>query len=165
MKIIAPSIFLGHVNIEYFAFEEDFMEANMRCIPMVVRFKLDAVKIKLSLAAWAKFSSDEKLALATNLCDTVIDKAVYAQFLAQLIEKYTGHSPEQLAESKILEGWQAGKDLPQSIRSKALEFGWEVTLNGWNALSNLQRYSLLKLTKPSHENKNFPIALREFGLV
>jgi hypothetical protein len=49
--------------------------------------------------------------------------------------------------------------------SKALEFGWEVTLNGWNALSNLQRYSLLKLTKPSHENKNFPIALREFGLV
>lgn len=164
MKIIAPSIFLGHANIEYFVFEEDFMEANMRCIPMAVRFKLDAVQIKLSLAAWAKFGSDEKLALAINSCESVTDKAMYAQFLAQLIENYTGQPPVQLSESKILEGWQAGKNVPQSIRSKALEFGWEVTLNSWNALSDLQRYSLLKLTNPSHENKNFPIAMREFGL-
>jgi hypothetical protein len=90
---------------------------------------------------------------------------MYAQFLAQLIENYTGQPPAQLSESKILEGWQAGKNVPPSIHSKALEFGWEITLNGWNALSDLQRYSLLKLTNPSHENKNFPIAMREFGLV
>ena len=90
MKILAPSIFLGHANIEYFVFEEDFMEANMRCIPMAVRFKLDAVQIKLSLAAWAKFGSDEKLALAMNSCESVTEKAMYSQFLAKLYRSTPG---------------------------------------------------------------------------
>ncbi|WP_353849846.1 nitrate reductase associated protein, partial [Hydrotalea sp.] len=32
-------------KIEYFQFEEDFVEENVRCIPMIVRFKMDAVGI------------------------------------------------------------------------------------------------------------------------
>src|SRR5688572_30077237 len=35
------SSFFGRKDIEYFAFEEDFMEENVRCIPMIVRFKMD----------------------------------------------------------------------------------------------------------------------------
>jgi hypothetical protein len=160
-----PSIFLGKSGIEYFMFEEDFMEANMRCIPMAVRFKLDTVRIKLKLAAWAKFSSDEKLALALYACESKADQALYAHYLSQLIEKYTGQVAAELPTEKILDGWHQGPEVPVRMTAKAREYGWEISLDAWNALSNLQRFSLLKLTNPSHENKNFPIAMHEFGLV
>jgi len=34
----------------------------------------------------------------------------------------------------------------------------------WRELSILQRFALIKLCRPGHENKNFPIAMKEFGL-
>ena len=57
-------------GIEYFDFEEDFVEKNMRCIPMTVRFKMDATGIKLKLAEWSKFSSAERIALALKPAET-----------------------------------------------------------------------------------------------
>jgi hypothetical protein len=160
-----PSIFLGKVGLEYFEFEEDFMESNMRCIPMAVRFKLDTVRIKLKLSAWAKFSSEEKMALAVDPCVTEAQQVLYAVGLENLILLYTGQQACELPANKVVDAWTAGNQIPQSMREKALEFGWEVGLPAWNTLSDLQRYSLLKLTNPSHQNKNFPIAMREFGLV
>ncbi len=44
-----PSEFLHLDGIEYFHFEEEFMENNMRCIPMIIRFKMDMAGIKLKL--------------------------------------------------------------------------------------------------------------------
>jgi hypothetical protein len=38
-----------------FAFEADFAQ-DLRCIPMVVRWKLDRCGIKLKLAHWLKLS-------------------------------------------------------------------------------------------------------------
>lgn len=40
MKIkLTPSEFKNLKGIEYFKFEEDFIEENVRCIPTIVRFK------------------------------------------------------------------------------------------------------------------------------
>ena len=36
---IYPSEFLNLEGIEYFQFEEEFMENNMRCIPMIIRLR------------------------------------------------------------------------------------------------------------------------------
>ena len=44
----------------YFNFEEDFVENNVRCIPMIVRFKLDACGIKLKLSEWSKMVIEER---------------------------------------------------------------------------------------------------------
>jgi len=55
---IYPSEFLNLDGIEYFRFEEEFMENNMRCIPMVIRFKMDIAGIKLKLSEWKKFSPE-----------------------------------------------------------------------------------------------------------
>ena len=160
-----PSIFFGKVGLEYFEFEEDFMASNMRCIPMAVRFKLDKVRIKLKLSAWVKFSSAEKMALALDPCVTEAQQVLYALSLGNLILLNTGQLACELSPDKVVDAWTSGNPIPQSLREKALEFGWEVGLPAWNTLSDLQRYCLLKLTNPSHENKNFPIAMREFGLV
>ena len=50
------NIFLGK---EGFVFEEDFVEENVRCIPMTVRFKMDAAGIKLKLAESTRGPSRE----------------------------------------------------------------------------------------------------------
>ncbi|MBC7424630.1 MAG: hypothetical protein H7334_14405 [Ferruginibacter sp.] len=41
---------------------------------------------------------------------------------------------------------------------------WVITVYKWKRLTHLQRFALLKLFSPRHENKNFPKAMVEFGL-
>ena len=47
-------------GIEYFDFEEDFVEKNIRCIPMIVRFKMDEAGIKLKLSEWSRFQKKKE---------------------------------------------------------------------------------------------------------
>ncbi|MNU04240.1 hypothetical protein D3C72_2485620 [compost metagenome] len=56
-------------------------------------------------------------------------------------------------------------EIPEPILAKARKMG--VVFNGpkgWQRLTSLQRFTLLKLTRGGHENANFVPALREFGL-
>ena len=73
------------MKTQYFKFEEDFVEDNVRCIPMIVRFKLDACGIKLKLAEWCKFSAEQRTLLADLPCEKTIEVASYRQYLQQLI--------------------------------------------------------------------------------
>ncbi len=152
----------GLFGIEYFLFEEDFVEANVRCIPMIVRFKLDAVGIKLPLDVWCKFSVAERRTLAVKSCTTPDDKGAYHNYLKTLINNYTGATAKEL---KINEHplWSDLENVPAALQQKASEFNWFITIKKWRALSNLQRFALLKLFSPGHENKNFPKAMKEFG--
>jgi hypothetical protein len=50
------------------------------------------------------------------------------------------------------------------LKKKATEFNWPISVEKWKLLSSLQRFALLKLFSPGHENKNFPKAMKEFGL-
>lgn len=153
----------GLFGVEYFLFEEDFIEANVRCIPMLVRFKLDAVGIKLPLETWCKFSVAERRALAIKSCATPEDKSTYHSYLKALINNYTDTTTIDL---KINEHplWADLENVPAALQKKASEFNWFITIKKWKALSNLQRFALLKLFSPGHENKNFQKAMREFGL-
>src|SRR5690349_16432371 len=75
----------------YFRFEEDFVEDNIRCIPMIVRFKLDACGIKLKLAQWSKFTAKERKQLSDMPCVTEEQIKAYGVFLQGLIAARTGH--------------------------------------------------------------------------
>ena len=54
--------------------------------------------------------------------------------------------------------------VPSNTIEKAAEFGVTITAVQWAALTPLQRFALIKLSRPSHENKNFLPALKEFKL-
>ena len=149
-------------GIEYFCFEEDFVEKNIRCIPMIVRFKMDAVGIKLKLSEWNRFSTQEKIELATMTDDTVIG-GDYHLYLANLIKKYTGQAATALSLDNDPE-WNRLDNVPYVIRQKAEEFDWTISNVQWRELTDLQRFALLKLCRPGHENKNFPKAMKEFNL-
>ena len=157
------SEFRGLKGIEYFDFEEDFIEKNLRCIPMIVRFKMDAVGIKLKLSEWSRFKKEERIQLAIMYAATTKEVATYHHYLTQLIQKYTGNKPTLLT-AEITPAWANVESVDGMLTKKATEFKVSVTQEKWQKLTNLQRFALLKLCKDGHENKNFPKAIREFNL-
>jgi hypothetical protein len=147
----------------YFRFEEDFVEDNIRCIPMIVRFKLDACGIKLKLAQWSKFSAGERQQLSDLPCITKEQINSYGLFLQQLIAVRTGHEAT-LLEVEHNPAWADSNSILPDLQQQARQIGAEISLHQWRSLYLLQRFALLKLCRPGHENRNFPIAMKEFGL-
>jgi hypothetical protein len=148
----------------HFQFEEDFMENNIRCIPMVVRFKLDAAGVKLKLAEWSKFSVAERNQLTIKSCNDQNEINSYRKYLFQLVVLHTANEPVNLIVDNN-PAWANCNEVNPSLQSKAKEHDWFISIPQWRSLSNLQRFALLKLYRPGHENKNFPRAMKEFGLV
>lgn len=152
------------VEKNYFRFEEDFVEDNVRCIPMIVRFKLDACGIKLKLSEWSKMTVDERENLATMPCDSFEEILDYRFYLKELIFKRTGAEATELPVL-VNPAWARLDEIPFPLQEKLREFEWSISLKQWKNLSDLQRFALLKLSYPSHENRNFPRAMKEFNLV
>jgi hypothetical protein len=159
-----PSEFKNLFGIEYFLFEEDFIEKNVRCIPMIVRFKMDAAGIKLKLAEWNKFSVEERTELAKKSCSNEEEAKYYNEYLGGLIKKYTGKDATAL---EIDKGpvWANVSSTPEMLNERLKKFDWCISAEQWKGLTNLQRFALVKLCKDGHENKNFPKAMREFRLL
>jgi len=147
----------------YFRFEEDFVEDNIRCIPMIVRFKLDACGIKLKLAQWSRFTAQERKQLGDQPCVTAEQIDAYRLFLQRLIAMRTGHDAT-LLEIEATPAWADSDRILPDLQQQARLIGSEISIPQWKSLGMLQRFALLKLCRPGHENRNFPIAMKEFGL-
>jgi hypothetical protein len=163
-KELSTSEFRNLDGIEYFDFEEDFIEENVRCIPMIVRFKMDAAGIKLKLAEWSKFKKEERIALALLPTTTADEVNAYNNHLSALIEKRTGSKATVLAINPK-PNWGNLENIEEMLQEKAKELDLIITTQQWASLTNLQRFALLKLCRPGHENKNFPKAITEFKLI
>jgi hypothetical protein len=159
-----PNTEYQSVRVEYFNFEKDFMEDNIRCIPMIVRFKLDACGIKLKLKEWSKMNVEERENLANFSTDSSAELNFYREYLVSLILNHTGEKPTYLAPDQQNSSWSVTDKMPSQLQGKLSELNMKLSLPQWKSLSALQRYVLLKLTRPGHENKNFPKAMKEFGL-
>lgn len=147
----------------FFQFETDFVDA-LRCIPMVVRFKLDTCGVKLKLSHWNQLSLAERQALVETPCDTAAAIGAYRDFIHRQVLQYGAEPPKDLPIPDPLP-WAAVTAVPDSVQNQAQSVGVAVSLTQWQALSALQRFALLKLSQPGHENRNFLPACREFGLV
>ena len=152
------------MKVQYFKFEEDFVEDNVRCIPMIVRFKLDACGIKLKLTEWCKMSTDQRMLLADLPCAAPIEIKAYREYLRQLIISITNQNPTDLSVVHDPQ-WAQLSEIPSILIEKVKELNLSLSLAQWKDLDTLQRFALLKLSSVSHENKNFPKAMREFNLV
>ncbi|MDZ8053380.1 MAG: nitrate reductase associated protein [Aulosira sp. ZfuVER01] len=147
---------------KFFQFEADFV-ASLRCIPMQVRFKLDTCGIKLKLSDWHKFTQEERQQLVDIPCSTQAEIQAYRELLRELVAAYTNELPKDLpVEAYPL--WCDETSIPPSVQEKILGLEVSMSLEQWAALSSLERFVLIKLSRPSHENKNFYPALQEFHL-
>lgn len=143
----------------YFQFEADFVEA-LRCIPMQVRYKLDTCGVKLKLSHWNQFSLTERQQLVDRPCETPEEVAAYRDSLQSLVVAHTGAPASSLAIDPA-PPWRQG-EIPKQVTEKLQETGHQLTAASWAALTPLQRFALIKLSRPSHENRNFAPALTEF---
>jgi len=147
-----------------FAFEADFV-ASLRCIPMAVRMKLDRCAIKLTLRQWSRFTLDDRRTLLEMSCRTPHDVGLYRAKLVWLVAQRVGEEARPLAEPAVAL-WEAAGDIPPAVAAFARSVGVSPpTPDAWSGLSDLERFTLLKLTRDNHDNVNFVPAMEEFGLL
>ena len=151
------------VTTTFFDFENDFVE-SLRCIPMIIRYKLDSCGIKLKLPEWVKISVEEKTQLAYLPCFLTSEIDQYGQFVKELVWKYASQEAGLL--SNVDDSWNELHEIPAEVKQKAIEWNCRIpTSKQWIELDTLQRFALVKLSRSGHEGKNFPKAMREFGLM
>jgi hypothetical protein len=147
----------------FFRFEEVFIDAGIRCIPMIVRFKLDAVGIKLKLAQWSRMTEEQRLHLAQAECESAEDLIRYRENLYRMVQMQSGETPTLMPVEEN-PSWSRKDEIPYTILERLNEHSASMQLLQWQALTDLQRFALLKLSYSGHENKNFPKALKEFRI-
>lgn len=148
---------------DFFQFEADFVD-SLRCIPMQVRMKLDTCGVKLKLQHWHQFTRAEREKLVALPCTTPAEAQAYRDYLQKLVIAHTG-APAKELEIPAHPPWLDEANIPPETQEKAKEFQVALTPSQWANLTPLQRFALIKLSRPSHENKNFYPALKEFGLI
>lgn len=148
---------------DFFEFEADFVD-SLRCIPMQVRFKLDTCGVKLKLSHWNHFTPTERQALVEKPCSTKTEIQSYREFTQHLVQQHSG-TPASDLPVESHPAWMDATTIPPSLDEKAQEIGVSLTLQQWTALTPLQRFTLIKLSRPSHENQNFLPAMQEFHLL
>jgi len=151
-------------NSMIFEFERDFA-GSLRCIPMVVRQKLDIVGIKMTLRQWSRLSREERGGLVNMFCDTDAEQDAYSALVQELIltrtDEPVGYLPPQ-----ALEDWRGAGRMPEGVALQAAADGvMAPTLEQWARLSPLERFALIKLARSKHDNENFVPALKEFGIL
>jgi hypothetical protein len=147
---------------DFFQFEAEFVD-SLRCIPMQVRMKLDTCGVKLKLQHWHQFTQPERQFLVEKPCSTPEEIASYRNELQQLVSDRTG-TPASELPIDAHPAWMDATTIPPNLQEKAQEFGVSLTTQQWATLTPEQRFALIKLSRPSHENKNFLPALKEFQL-
>jgi hypothetical protein len=147
----------------FFSFEAEFVE-SLRCIPMTVRMKLDTCGVKLKLSHWMQLSQTERMVLVNMACSSPEEAKIYRDFLQKLITEKTGSPAGELTIDSHPD-WLDETKIPNSVVEKAREFQINISLEQWQKLEPSQRFALIKLSRPSHENFNFYPALKEFHLV
>jgi hypothetical protein len=147
----------------FFQFEADFVE-SLRCIPMQVRMKLDTCGVKLKLTHWHQFTQPEREVLVEMPCTTADEIETYRQYLQNLVIEHTGAPASELPVDAH-PAWMDATTIPVSVQEKAQELAVSITVQQWATLSPAQRFALIKLSRPSHENHNFLPALKEFELI
>lgn len=75
-----------------FGFEAEFA-TSLRCIPMIVRYKLDLCGVKLKLSHWHQLSKQQRQWLVTAPCDSPQARRQYRQQLRDWVAQTTGKPP------------------------------------------------------------------------
>jgi hypothetical protein len=147
---------------QYFQFEADFV-GTLQCIPMFVRMKLDNCGVKLKLVHWNQFTQAERETLVDLPCTSSEERETYREWLQSLIIAKTGEPAKELAiDPHPL--WLNGTSIPDTVITKAQDHNASLSVEQWSNLNPAQRFALIKLSRPSHENNNFLPALQEFGI-
>ena len=98
-------------------------------------------------------------------CQTTGEIAAYRAALVLLISVRAGEQAVALAVDSHPQ-WDDCAVVPSQITDRAVDLGLPApSQRTWAALTQLQRFTLIKLTRGGHDNDNFGPAMREFGVL
>lgn len=143
-----------------FAFENQ-AAGGLACIPMAMRRRLDLAGVKLSLPQWVALPLELRSDLAFGpfkAGDNSWRQRLVDAILASTVEEARTLLPEPPPP------WMKTDSVPAEVAEKAHALGCPLDARTWSRLDELQRFALVKLSRPGHENRNFPAALAEFGV-
>jgi hypothetical protein len=162
--VTAADLGFAHDEKVIFDFELDFA-GTLRCIPMIVRFKLDLACIKLSLRQWSRIPREEREILVRLPCQTPAQVTAYHDYLIELIALRAGEEAVELPPIADPD-WADVRRIPPRLTDFALAQGLvPPSLAAWASMTALQRFTLFKLSRPGHDNDNLVPAMQEFGLL
>lgn len=145
-----------------FRFEADFA-ADLRCLPMAVRRKLDLAGVKLKLVHWHGLSEAERQRLLA-WSDAGPALAALREWLLERSQSLP-RGPAGLLPPAAGADWQEAEALPEVVATACRELGLVLRPEAWRGLDELQRFALVKLSHPGHEHRNLPGAVEEFALL
>ena len=147
-----------------FQFEQDKYYA-LRRFPMAMRIKLDLCGLKLSIRDWSKFSRADRERLAAMPYATDAQLAAFRQAALKCVADIAGDSTETDPCERPA-AWEIIDQLPATTCELIAAHGIPApTPEQWAALTELQRYALVKLTREGAKNEKLPAALKEFGFL
>jgi hypothetical protein len=139
------------------------MSSTLTGIPISVRMKLDLCGLKVSLAQWRGLPLAARQVALEVRCDTVVEIQRARRYFRFIIGAF-GLGP--LASVRVdAFVWSAQGRLPAIVVSAMEALGLpRIGATTWAGLSDLQRFTLIKLTRQGHI-RNLQAAIEEFGLL
>jgi hypothetical protein len=134
-----------------FAFEDG--AETLEYMAQSMRRKLDLVRVKIGLKGWQAMTRAERLALSHFSVDTDDERAAFVQVLRGFAER-AGAKVETVAAVDA-RAW--GKErVPDAVRARR-----DISLDAWAALSDEERYVLLRLAEHQRMPQRFDAALAQ----
>jgi hypothetical protein len=144
-----------------FDFESD-SERTLDYIPICVRMKLDLSGVKMSLAQWSGLPLAVRQIVLEARCQVDPEIRRVRHYLEFIVDAF-GLGP--LASARCdPQAWRGCGRAPASVVAAMAALGYpSIGAAAWDALTDLQRFALIKLARPGHA-RHLPAALEEFGL-
>jgi len=145
-----------------FAFEDETW-ATLALMPFAVRYRLDRVGLKLSLAAWQTLPVDERLALCEHAVDT---DAARTTFRARCVRdaEAAGAPAKALTPATDPPPWRSHEAFTR-VAARAEALRGRPSRVRWEALADEAAYVLWRLADPTKDEARFAAAARELWLL
>jgi hypothetical protein len=137
-----------------FAFEDG--AETLEYMAQSMRRKLDLVRMKIGLKGWQAMTRAERLALSHFPVDADDERAAFVQVLRGFAER-AGAKVETVAAVDAVDARAWGKErVPDAVRARR-----DISLDAWAALSDEERYVLLRLAERQRMPERFDAALAQ----
>jgi hypothetical protein len=145
-----------------FGFEAG-MAGTLNGVPMSVRMKLDLCGLKVSLAQWRGLPLAVRQVVLELPCDTVVEIQRARRYFRFIVGAFgLGRVASVCTDARA---WSARGATPAIVGSAMEALGLpRIGSTAWATLSDLRRFTLVKLTRQGHI-RNLQAAIEEFGLL
>lgn len=145
---------------EIFGFERGYA-GDLHFLPLAIRYRLDLAGLKIGLEAWLKMPVATRFALAAQPIGPGVADQAFASMAQLAHREATGGEPGAIPRADAAE-WSRVGGVPRTVADAATRMGKAIGTGAWEALSELQRYSLLKLAGSRRNPETFGMAYVEF---